>query len=146
MKSRKQRLKEYKAKEYIVHLLSELSNYILESHPSRMVISLHQEEDGLHLCLVDNCPRTEDELFAMRSALHPQARPELAEYYGAMEGSDLAGKARLNLIGWQVKDAQVARTANGTQIDLWMGGEKFCATQFTIPKKNDAPPPSGGPA
>jgi hypothetical protein len=38
-----------KTKEYVLHLLAEISNYVLEGKPSRMVISLHQEEDGLHL-------------------------------------------------------------------------------------------------
>ena len=86
-----------KTKEYIMHLLAEVSNYVLESHPSRMVISLHQEADGLHLCVIDNHERPDEELKTMSKALNTTVRPEMSEYYGSMAGSDLVGAARLNL-------------------------------------------------
>lgn len=124
-----------KTKEYIMHLLTEISNFVLERRPSRMVISLHQESDGLHLAILDNTERTDPELEAIRKALNTQARPELAEYYGAMAGSDLIGTARLNLIGWQVKHADVDRTAEGTKIDLWLGSDRFDSRQFNLPQE-----------
>jgi hypothetical protein len=124
-----------KSKEYILHLMSEISNYVLESHPSRMVISLHQEPDGLHLCVVDNCERSDKEMAAMTAALDSHERPELAEYYGSMSGVDMVGTARLNLIGWQIKHADVTRTTNGTKIDLWLGSDRFDTSNFTIPTK-----------
>ncbi len=122
-------------KELLLHLISEISNFILDENPQRMVLSLHQEEDGLHLCVVDNHPRSDEELDAMSRALNPIARPELAEYYGSMGGSDLLGAARLNLVGWQVKHADVSRSGKGTKIDLWMGGDRFDSRNFTIPDK-----------
>jgi hypothetical protein len=124
-----------KTKEYIMHLLTEISNYVLESRPSRMVISLHQEADGLHLSVLDSTVRSEEALASMRKSLNVSARPELAEYYGAMAGSDLIGAARLNLIGWQVKHADVERTTEGTKIDLWLGSERFDSSRFSIPLK-----------
>jgi hypothetical protein len=124
-------------KEFILHLISQISNFILEDEPQRMVISLHQEEDGLHLCVVDNTERTDDALAEISDALNSAERPELAEYYGSMGGSDLLGAARLNLIGWQIKRADVSRTGNGTKIDLWLGGERFDSTYFTIPKTDE---------
>jgi hypothetical protein len=124
-----------KSKEYILHLMSEISNYVLDSHPSRMVISLHQEPDGLHLCVVDNCERSDKEMAAMTAALDSHERPELAEYYGSMSGVDMVGTARLNLIGWQIKHADVTRTTNGTKIDLWLGSDRFDTSNFTIPTK-----------
>lgn len=125
-----------KTKEYVLHLMAEVSNYILDSNPSRMVISLHQEDDGLHLCVIDNHERPEEELNSMRAALTATARPELAEYYGSMGGSDLVGEARLNMIGWQVKHGEVTRTEKGTKIDLWIGSDRFDDKKFTIPKKS----------
>ena len=122
-------------KEYIMHLLAEMSNFILESDPSRMVISLHQEEDGLHLSVMDDYVRSDDALAAIRKALNTSARPELAEYYGSMAGSDLIGAARLNLIGWQIKHSDVNRTNEGTKIDLWLGSDRFDSRKFDIPKK-----------
>jgi hypothetical protein len=124
-----------KTKEYIMHLLTEISNFILESRPSRMVISLHQEQDGLHLSILDDNSRTDEALNAIRNSLNVTARPELAEYYGSMAGSDLIGTARLNLIGWQVKHADVERTAEGTKIDLWLGSDRFDSSRFSIPIK-----------
>ncbi|MFP4178771.1 MAG: hypothetical protein ACLFSA_01835 [Spirochaetaceae bacterium] len=120
-------------KEYVLHLLTEISNYVLESHPSRMVVSLHQEEDGLHLAVIDDHKRTEEELEKIRKALNTSVRPELSEYYGAMGGTDLIGAARLNLLGWQIKRADVYQRDNGTQIDLWIGGDHFDSDKFTIP-------------
>ncbi|MFO7976276.1 MAG: hypothetical protein R6V12_16765 [Candidatus Hydrogenedentota bacterium] len=131
-----------KTKEYVLHLLGEISNFVLECHPSRMVISLHQEADGLHLCVMDDCNRSDEELAAMIAALDASERPELAEYYGSMGGTDLVGEARLNLIGWQVKHAEVTRAEGGTKIDLWLGGERFDPTQFNIPQKEDGCPPT----
>ncbi|HAE22857.1 MAG TPA: hypothetical protein DCG47_11110 [Spirochaetaceae bacterium] len=124
-----------KTKEYLLHLLAEISNYVLEGKPSRMVISLHQEPDGLHLCVLDSTVRKEEELKAMSAALNTTVRPELADYYGSMAGSDLVGSARLNLIGWQVKHADVTRTDSGTKIDLWLGSERFDSSRFNIPQK-----------
>ena len=122
-------------KDYIMHLLTELSNFVLDHDPSRMVISLHQEHDGLHLSIMDNVPRTEEEMADISRQLNTQARPELAEYYGSMAGSDLIGAARLNLIGWQVKRADVEQISGGTKIDLWLGSDRFDSRRFSIPPK-----------
>lgn len=124
-------------REYLLHLISEISNFILETEPQRMVISLHQEEDGLHLCVVDNHVRTDEELQAISDALNSNERPEMAEYYGSMGGSDLLGAARLTLIGWQIKCGDVSRTGSGTKIDLWLGGDHFDSSRFTIPPKEE---------
>jgi hypothetical protein len=124
-------------KDYLVHLISQISNFILEDGPQRMVMSLHQEEDGLHLCIVDSTVRTDEELAEISDALNSADRPELGEYYGAMGGSDLLGSARLNLIGWQIKCADVSRTGNGTKIDLWLGGDRFDSTYFTMPQAQE---------
>lgn len=126
---------EVKTKDYIMHLLAEISNFILEAKPSRMVISLHQEEDGLHLSILDNTPRSEAALAKIRDALNMSSRPELAEYYGSMAGTDLVGAARLNLIGWQVKHADVLKHDSGTKIDLWLGSDRFDSRHFNMPEK-----------
>lgn len=120
-------------KEYIMHLLAEMSNYILEARPSRMVISLHQEDDGLHLCVLDSVRRPDEELESMRKALNSTVRPELADYYGSMAGSDLVGAARLNLIGWQIKHADVSSSDSGTKVDLWLGSDRFDSSRFNLP-------------
>lgn len=121
-------------KEYIMHLLAEMSNYILEAKPNRMVISLHQEDDGLHLCVLDSVKRPDEELESMRKALNSTVRPELADYYGSMAGSDLVGAARLNLIGWQIKHADVSSSDSGTKVDLWLGSDRFDSSRFSLPR------------
>lgn len=126
-----------KRKDIILNLLSEISSYILEEDPQRMVISLHQEESGLHLCVLDSNEHSDDEIEKMEKALNSQKRPELAGYYGAMTGHDLLGSSRLDLLGWQVKHADVTRTDSGIKIDLWMGGEEFEPAHFSMPKKDD---------
>lgn len=122
-----------KTKDYIMHLVAEISNFILEGQPSRMVISLHQEADGLHLSILDDKIRSAEELDFIRSSLNISNRPELAEYYGSMAGTDLIGTARLNLIGWQVKHADVLSHGEGTKIDLWLGSDRFDSRRFSIP-------------
>ncbi|MCK5683558.1 hypothetical protein KAJ27_05535 [bacterium] len=122
-------------KEFLMHLIGEMGNFILDENPSRMVISLHQEEDGIHLCIIDNNQRTEEEIEDIKKALNCQRRPEMAGYYGAMAGHDLVGHARLNLIGWQVKHGDVSSTDNGTKIDLWLGSDQFDHGKFNIPSK-----------
>lgn len=118
-----------------INLISEISHYILDADPSRMVISLHQEDDGLHLAVLDDVQRDDEELEAIRNALQNPDRPELAAYYGSLAGFDVLGSARLNLIGWQVKAAAVGRTDSGTQIDIWMGGDRFNPDKFTLSEK-----------
>ena len=119
-------------KDFVLHLIGEVAHYILDSDPMRMVISLHQEEDGLHLAILDDIKRDETDLAAIRASLNSAKRPELAGYYGSMAGYDMLGSARLNLIGWQVKGADVNGTDSGTKIDLWLGGERFDPASFTI--------------
>ncbi len=126
-----------KRRDCLLHLIGEISSFILTNDPSRMVISLHQEDDGVHLCVIDNHPRTDYEIQTVRESLNGPARPELAAYYGSMAGLEPLGNARLKLIGWQVKHADVERCDKGIKIDLWMGSERFNADYFNIPVKKE---------
>lgn len=112
-------------KDLILHLLGGIGNYLLSETPKRMIIAIHPDPDGLHICVQDDNTRTEEEVNRMREALNSEKRPELAAYYGAMTGHDLLGTTRLNLLGWQVKHADVRRTKRGVRIDIWVGGEAF---------------------
>lgn len=123
-------------KELILHLIGEISNYLLENNPKRLVISLHQEEDGLHLSVLDDNPHTDEEIEKIDLTLNSPKRPELAGYYGAMTGHDMLGSSRLNLLGWQVKHCDVSRAGKGIKIDIWLGGDRFENHQFTIPNEH----------
>jgi len=122
-------------RELITHLISEISSYVLEGDPMRMVISLHQEEDGLHLSVMDDAEHSDEEIEQMEKDLNSQKRPELAGYYGAMTGRDLLGASRLNLLGWQVKHTDISRIDKGIKIDFWLGGDRFDSRKFNIPNK-----------
>lgn len=131
-------------KDFILHLVGEVAHYVLESDPMRMVISLHQEEDGLHLAVLDDRPRDDAEIESMRAALNKTRRPELAGYYGSMAGFDPLGSARLDLVGWQVKHGTVTRTDEGTKIDLWLGGDRFDPASFSMPPEEEERRPRRG--
>lgn len=122
-----------KRKEFLLHLIGEISSFILQGEPSRMVISLHQEPDGLHLAVLDNIERSDEEIEDIFKALNSRKRPELSGYYGSMTGHDLLGSARLDMLGWQVKQATVSKTAEGVKIDLWLGSDRFDPTNFNLP-------------
>lgn len=125
-----------KRKEFLGRLIGELTNFMLEGNPLRLVISLHQETDGAHISFFDDRPRTEFELEQIRQALNPKAqRPELAQYYGLMAGHDMTWGARLKLIGWQIKHASVNNSDSGLQIDLWLGSDAFNPENFTMESK-----------
>lgn len=124
-----------KRRDFLLHLISEVSHFVLDGDPSRMVISLHQEEDGLHLAIFDDTPRNDEDLESIRRSLQSTDRPELAGYYGTMAGFNMLGRARLDLVGWQIKAATVGRTDSGTQIDLWMGGDRFNPNKFSLSEK-----------
>lgn len=128
-----------KRTDFLLHLISEVAHYVLDADPMRMVISLHQEEDGLHLAVMDDTSRDDEELDAIRLSLTNPGRPELAGYYGTMAGFDMLGSARLDLIGWQIKAATVDRTNSGTRIDLWLGGDRFDPEKFSITGMPDEP-------
>ncbi|MFA6688877.1 MAG: hypothetical protein WCR05_05825 [Sphaerochaetaceae bacterium] len=122
-----------KRQELLNRLIGEVSNFLLEENPLRLVISLHQEQDGAHLSFMDDRMRSDEELDRIRTALNPKhIRPELADYYGALAGHDTSWEARLKLIGWQIKGATVANNDSGTQIDLWLGGDSFRPEDFTV--------------
>jgi len=123
-----------KRKDLILKLIGEMTSYVLDKDPMRMVISLHQEEDGIHLAIIDDSPRTDEEMADLARTLNSRKRPELAAYYGAMTGHDLLGSSRLDLMGWQIKHSDVTRMGEGTKIDLWLGGDRFDSRNFTIPK------------
>ncbi len=120
-------------RDFILHLISEVGHYVLDADPNRMVVSLHQETDGLHLAVLDDTKRSSEELDGIRNSLNGTARPELAGYYGSMAGYDFLGSARLDLVGWQVKHADVSATDSGTRIDLWLGGDRFNPADFNMP-------------
>lgn len=124
-------------KELVLQLISELSHYIMDADPNRMVISLHQEPDGLHLAVLDSVKRSPSELDAIRTSLNSEPRPELAGYYGGMAGYDSLGAARLNIVGWRLKGADVKATESGTKIDIWLGGERFERDRFSITDEHE---------
>ncbi|MFA5699278.1 MAG: hypothetical protein WC954_06050 [Sphaerochaeta sp.] len=120
-----------KRKEFLSRLIGEMTDFLLEGDPLRLVISLHQEKDGAHISFFDDQERSELEIEQIRSALNPKRlRPELAAYYGSMAGRDMNLGPRLQLIGWQIKQATVTNTNPGVHIDLWLGSDSFI-----IPKK-----------
>ncbi|MCX8013311.1 MAG: hypothetical protein N3A02_03355, partial [Rectinema sp.] len=80
-----------KRQELYVQMITEMAHFLLQANPRKMVISLHQEEDGFHIAAIDDRPRTEKEIEEMRHSLMVQQRPELAAYYGTMMGHDLLG-------------------------------------------------------
>ena len=122
-----------KRKEFLGRLIGEISGFILQGNPLRMVVSLHQEEDGAHISIFDDIKRDEAELKKIRTALNPTSkRPELAEYYGLMAGHDTPWDARLKLVGWQIKKATVENSDSGIQIELWLGGDAFNPDRFTL--------------
>lgn len=124
-----------KRREFLVHLISEVSSFILQGQPRKLVISLHQEEDGIHLTVIDDRQRSDAEIKNIERSLNAARRPELAGYYGEMAGHDLLGHARLNLVGWQIKHADVMQTPEGgIMLNLWIGGEKFEFQKFSIKK------------
>lgn len=122
-----------KRREFLVHLISEVSSFILQGQPRKMVVSLHQEEDGIHLAVIDDRQRSDSEIREIERSLNAARRPELAGYYGEMAGHDLLGSARLNLVGWQIKHADVMKTPEGgIMLNLWIGGEAFEYHKFTL--------------
>jgi hypothetical protein len=122
-----------KQEEMIIKIISEVAHFILQKDPSKMVISLHKEKEGIHLAIFDNVVRTEDEIKKIKNRISVGQKPELSSYYGNLAGNDLLGEARLDLIGWQVKFIDVINRGNGIQIDIWIGSENFERNKFTIP-------------
>lgn len=114
-----------KRQEFILHLITEMSSFILDGDPSRMDISLYQEKDGIHLSIMDNIPRTDEEISEIHTTLNKAKRPELAGYYGSMMGHDLLGKSRLHLLGWQIKTGYISRHNGGIKIDIFVGNENY---------------------
>ncbi len=51
-----------KRKDLIVKLIGEMASYILDANPMKMVMSLHQEEDGLHLPIIDDAKHSDEEI------------------------------------------------------------------------------------
>jgi len=122
-----------KRKKFLSRLIAEVTGFLLESNPLRLVVSLHQEEDGAHITFFDDTQRSDAEIARITEALNPKkVRPELADYYGAMAGSTLNIDARLKLIGWQVKHATVSNSESGIKIDLWLGSDAFNPQNFTV--------------
>lgn len=122
-----------KRRKFLSRLIGEVTGFLLESDPLRLVVSLHQEEDGAHITFFDDHKRSPDEIKRITEALNPKkVRPELADYYGAMAGSTLNIASQLKLIGWQVKHATVSNSDSGIKIDLWLGSDAFNPQNFTV--------------
>lgn len=123
-----------KNQELISQIVSEILHFILSFNPKNVVISVHQEKDGVHICIIDDLKRTKEEIEKIKSSFYNENRPEVAGYYGNLIGYDLIGKTNLSLLGWEVKYINFEDTKkDGIKIDIWLGSSEFDPKKFTIP-------------
>ena len=86
-----------KRKDFLGRLIGELTNFMLEGNPLRLVVSLHQEDDGAHISFFDDRPRSEKELDQIRKASHPKYRGSASDV--AKAGINLLNETGLLLEG-----------------------------------------------
>ncbi|MCX8058610.1 MAG: hypothetical protein N3A58_04255 [Spirochaetes bacterium] len=123
-----------KNQELISQIVSEILHFLLSFDPKNIVISVHQEKDGVHICIIDDLKRSKEEIEKIKNSLYAEYRPEVAGYYGNLIGYDLLGKTNLSLLGWDVKYINFEDTKkDGIKIDIWIGSSEFDPKKFTIP-------------
>jgi hypothetical protein len=130
--TRRKRRQVVNKKEFLLHLIGEMSNFFLEGNPAKMVISLHKEPDGLHLrfsTITNGPPKS----WIWYDPPQQQPKTGTGGYYGNLAGFDFLGGARLDLVGLADQTRGCGSIDRGTRIDLWLGGSGFDPTNFSIP-------------
>ena len=122
-----------KRKKFLSRLIGEMTGFLLESNPLRLVVSLHQEEDGAHITFFDDTQRTDAEIKRIKEALNPKkVRPELADYYGAMAERHAQHRCPSQAHRLADRHATVSNSESGIKIDLWLGSDAFNPQDFTV--------------
>ena len=89
-----------KEKQKIIHVLDELLNYALRSHPQKVTITIEELPDRVKITLEDiGLHMSESECREVEKLLNTPVHKEMRYYYGGLAGEETIFP-RLRLLGW----------------------------------------------
>lgn len=105
-------------KKRIINILSELVSNAIEAESSNIDINIKRDEDKIIFLIEDNGKGMDEEtLEKVRRVLKQPHRKIYDEYYSGLGGSPTSDSG-LNIVGFQVDEAEIESGPDGTRLKL----------------------------
>jgi len=109
-----------KEKQKIVHLLDELIQYALETHPQKVAITIEDLEDRVQVTVEDiGGQRSADECMRAQCLLNAPHRNELSDYYSGLAGEETFASCGLRIVRMMVDGGTIEPQETGTRLTVW---------------------------
>jgi hypothetical protein len=109
-----------KEKQKIIHLLDELLNYALRSHPQKVTITIEELEDRVQITMEDiGLQLSERECENIQRFLNTPTRNEMRAYYGGLVGEDALYPHNLRILGMMVDGGHLENCEGGIRLSVW---------------------------
>ena len=107
-------------KQKIVHLLDELVQYALQSHPTKVTITIQELEDRVQIEIADEGARVDvEDCRQAQCLLDAPAYQELEDYYGGLAGEESFGPCDLRIVRMLVDGGTIEPRADGMRMTVW---------------------------
>ena len=110
----------FKQKARITHVLHELLHYALEAKTSRLVVTIEELDDQVHLTVEETgIPATPKQIRQANQLLNAPERSELSDYYSGLAGEETCTVCDLRVVALMVDGGHVEASDTGTRIRVW---------------------------
>ena len=107
-------------KQKIVHLLDELVQYALQSHPQKVTITIEELADKVQITVEDVGARVSvEECRQAQCFLNAPVRSELEDYYGGLAGEESFGSCDLRIVRVLVDGGTIEPREDGVRLSVW---------------------------
>ena len=112
-------------KQKIVHLLDELVQYALQSHPQKVTITIEELADKVQITVEDEGARVNvEECREAQCFLDSPVRNELEDYYGGLAGEESFGRCDLRIVRMLVDGGTIEPGEDGVRLSVWWKPEQ----------------------
>ena len=107
-------------KQKIVHLLDELVQYALQSHPQKVTITIEDLDDRVQISVQDEGARVNvEDCRRAQSLLSAPVGHELEDYYGGLAGEESFGLCNLRMVCMLIDGGTIEPNEDGMRLTVW---------------------------
>lgn len=107
-------------KQKIIHLLSELLQYVLQGEPQKVAITVEGVDENVEVTVEDcGVQRSEEECRQAARFLNAPRRNEMKDYYGGLAGEETFEPGSLRIVRMMVDGGRVEKGDFGTRLTVW---------------------------
>lgn len=107
-------------KQKIIHVMDELLNYMLRTHPAKITITIEELPDRVQMTVEDNgLKMSEADCREAQRFLNAPRHNEMQDYYGGLAGEDSLYPHNLRIVGMLVDGGCLENCQGGTRLSIW---------------------------